>query len=103
MRPRPLLLGHRGARSTLSIPENTTASFELALAHGCDGFEFDVRLTGDGRAVVFHDPNAGGIVVSYAGPSDLIEVDLLETVIERFCEYAFLDIELKVDGLEERV
>ena len=48
----PLLLGHRGARVGKSIPENTLASFDLALASGCDGFEFDVRLTADGQAVV---------------------------------------------------
>jgi glycerophosphoryl diester phosphodiesterase len=43
---RPLLLGHRGARAVKSIPENTLASFDRAVADGCDGFEFDVRLTG---------------------------------------------------------
>ncbi len=45
--PKPLLLGHRGAKSY--APENTIEAFELALQHGCDGFEFDVRLT-RGRA-----------------------------------------------------
>ena len=45
---RPLLLGHRGARAEKSISENTLASFDLALAQGCDGFEFDVRLAADG-------------------------------------------------------
>ena len=51
----PLLLGHRGARGEKSIPENTLASFDRALAAGCDGFEFDVRLSGDGQAVICHD------------------------------------------------
>src|SRR5262245_42125058 len=49
---RPLLLGHRGARSLKSIPENTIPSFDRALADGCDGFEFDVRRSGDEEAVV---------------------------------------------------
>ena len=31
----PLLLGHRGARASTGIPENTFASFDLALEHGC--------------------------------------------------------------------
>ena len=31
---RPLLLGHRGARAIKSIPENTLASFDRALAGG---------------------------------------------------------------------
>jgi hypothetical protein len=47
----PLLLGHRGARASASVAENTFASFDLALRQGCDGFEFDVRLAGDGSAV----------------------------------------------------
>ena len=58
---RPLLLGHRGARALKSIPENTIASFDRALADGCDGFEFDVRLTADEEPVVCHDPKVGGL------------------------------------------
>jgi glycerophosphoryl diester phosphodiesterase len=58
---RPLLLGHRGARGIRSIPENTIASFDRALADGCDGFEFDVRLTADGEAVICHDPVFRGV------------------------------------------
>src|ERR1051326_3234869 len=50
---RPLLLGHRGARA--AAPENTLVAFDLALAHGCDGFEFDVRLTRDAKSVICHD------------------------------------------------
>ena len=52
--PRPLLLGHRGARRV--APENTFFAFDKALRAGCDGFEFDVRLSSDGRGVVCHDP-----------------------------------------------
>ena len=59
---RPLLLGHRGARGLKSIPENTLAAFDRALADGCDGFEFDVRLTADGQAVVHHDPKTGDLL-----------------------------------------
>src|ERR1039458_2799906 len=61
---RPLLLGHRGARALKSIPENTLASFDQALADGCDGFEFDVRLTEDEEAVVCHDAKVSGYDVS---------------------------------------
>jgi glycerophosphoryl diester phosphodiesterase len=66
MHHRPLLLGHRGLRVPQAPPENTFAAFDLALQHGCDGFEFDVRLTGDGRAVICHDPWAQGIVIAEA-------------------------------------
>jgi glycerophosphoryl diester phosphodiesterase len=49
----PRLLGHRGALAR--APENTLASFRLAIAEGADGFEFDVRVTADGTAVLLHD------------------------------------------------
>jgi glycerophosphoryl diester phosphodiesterase len=99
----PLLLGHRGARSTGSVPENTFASFDLALAHGCDGFEFDVRLTGCGRAVVCHDPKVGRIWVSRATAPQLTDLPQLHEVLERYGQLVFLDIELKVKGLEPLV
>jgi glycerophosphoryl diester phosphodiesterase len=97
---RALLLGHRGARATQSIPENTIASFDLALEHGCDGFEFDVRLTGDGRPVICHDPEVGGVSIAESGPDELSDLSLLSQVLSRYQATAFLDIELKVPGLE---
>ena len=99
----PLLLGHRGARSSTSVPENTFASFDLALEHGCDGFEFDVRLTGGGRSVICHDPKVNGINVSQATSDQLLHLPLLEDVLQRYCRRAFLNIELKVPGLESKV
>jgi len=100
---RPLLLGHRGARSTRSIPENTLASFDLALEHGCDGFEFDVRQTGDGRCVICHDPEIQGIEIARAGTEDLADLPVLEQVLARYRERAFLDIEIKVPDIENAV
>ena len=99
----PLLLGHRGARATRSIPENTLASFDLALNHGCDGFEFDVRLTADGRALICHDPKLHGIEIAHAGPEQLSDVCTLDQVLARYGARAFLDIELKVPALETTV
>ncbi len=101
--PRLLLLGHRGARGTRTIPENTLASFDLALAHGCDGFEFDVRRTADGRAVICHDPEVKDVEIAHAGPGDLADLPELDQVLERYQGSAFLDIELKVAGLEHAV
>lgn len=99
----PLLLGHRGARATRTIPENTFASFDLALVHGCDGFEFDVRRTADGRAVICHDPEIHNIEIAKAGPGDLADLPELDQVLARYQTSAFLDIELKVAGLEHSV
>jgi len=96
---RPLLLGHRGARALKSIPENTIASFDQALADGCDGFEFDVRLTADEEAVVCHDPKVAGFEISRATAKQVSQLPQLRDVLQRYRD-SFLDIELKVKGLE---
>lgn len=103
MTNRLLLLGHRGARATKSIPENTLASFDRALADGCDGFEFDVRLTADGMPVVCHDPRTRGLSIARSTAQQLAGPPHLRDVLERYADRAFLDIELKVAGLEKIV
>lgn len=99
---RPLLLGHRGARADKAIPENTFASFDRALADGCHGFEFDVRLTADEQAAVCHDPKLGRLQIARAKAEQLAGLPRLEEVLARY-RTAFLDIELKVCGLEQIV
>jgi glycerophosphoryl diester phosphodiesterase len=100
---RPLLLGHRGARALHSIPENTLPSFDRALADGCDGFEFDVRFTAEGAAVVCHDPQSAGVDIAQARAENLPALPRLEDVLARYHERAFLDVELKVAGIEAMV
>ena len=108
-RQRPLLLGHRGARATVSVPENTLASFDLCLEHGCDGFEFDVRRTRDGVPVVCHDASFRGLSLSGARAHDLAAwqaggfLPSLEQVLGRYSPLCFLDIEIKDAGLEPQV
>ena len=123
---RPLLLGHRGARVS-GIPENTFAAFDFALEKGCDGFEFDVRCTHDGRLVICHDPNFFGSPVTRSTYADLqkkwdregipkllyskrasvsddvVAIPCLEDVLSRYTDRAFLDIELKVPGMQKAV
>ena len=48
------VIAHRGGRAR--APENTLEAMRLAIAHGADGLEFDVRLSADGEVVVIHDP-----------------------------------------------
>jgi glycerophosphoryl diester phosphodiesterase len=48
------VIGHRGASGL--APENTLESFNLAVEHGADALEFDVRLSADGVPLVVHDP-----------------------------------------------
>jgi glycerophosphoryl diester phosphodiesterase len=50
---RPLVCGHRGARTV--APENTIASFDLALEKGAGIIELDVQLTRDGGMAIIHD------------------------------------------------
>lgn len=100
---RPLLLGHRGSRCSHSVPENTFAAFDMALQHGCDGFEFDVRISRDGVPVVCHDAEFRGARISRTAASRLRELPTLEAVLKRYRTRAFLDIELKVRGIERRL
>lgn len=48
-------VAHRGASA--ERPENTLAAFELAIEHGADVIEADVRRTADGALLVLHDPD----------------------------------------------
>lgn len=95
----PLLLGHRGARASRLVPENTLASFELCLQQGCNGFEFDVRLSSDGQGVICHDATVSGLAIAKTAATNL-QLPALEDVLHQFARRAFLDIELKVEGLE---
>jgi glycerophosphoryl diester phosphodiesterase len=47
------VIAHRG--NSAHAPENTLEAFRQALALGADALELDVRITGDGAAVVIHD------------------------------------------------
>lgn len=49
----PKVIAHRGA--PLNAPENTLASLRAAKSLGATWVEFDVQLTHDGKAIIFHD------------------------------------------------
>ncbi len=109
-----LLLGHRGCRGAFT--ENTFAAFDHALESGCDGFELDVRMTVDAVPVIWHDARLRGHFLSRQRWEAVRERCLtarlgrraialceLEEVLARYRQVAFLDIELKVRGLETQV
>src|SRR5581483_3603667 len=101
MRSHLLLLGHRGVRGhKYRVRENTIEAFDLAMKHGCDGFEFDVRLTGDGYAVVCHNTKSRGANIAQAMAARITHLPGLNQILDRYADRAFLDIELKVGGLE---
>jgi glycerophosphoryl diester phosphodiesterase len=100
-----LLLGHRGAR--LYAPENTIPAFDLALKHGVDGFEFDVRCTRSKESIVCHDRKFNRMAVRtrtleqiHAKCSIDGKPPCLEDVLELYSRKAFLNIEVKVRGME---
>jgi glycerophosphoryl diester phosphodiesterase len=101
---RALRLAHRG--DWRHAPENSLEALEAAMAvPGCDGVEFDVRLSADGVPVVLHDETLARVqrrpervdaltaaAVAAAG------VPTLEEVLEYLPARAFLDVELKGDA-----
>jgi glycerophosphoryl diester phosphodiesterase len=97
----PVFLGHRGTR--IYAPENTFAAFDIAIDHGCDGVEFDVRRTADDVAVVCHDAHFHHVKVMDSTLAELRLLQHLPTLGETLKEYAnlaYINIELKDDGLE---
>lgn len=104
-----LLLGHRGAR--LYAPENTIGAFDLALEHGVDGFEFDLRLTRNRRIFICHDPKLKRLSVRRSTLKQLQSIHsaqeqfppCLEEVLQRYAGSAFLNLEVKVRGIERLV
>ena len=53
MKPRSLVIAHRGASGYR--PEHTAAAFELAIALGADAVEPDLVATADGVLVIRHE------------------------------------------------
>jgi len=96
-------------RITSTAPtENSVAAFEHAISQGCDGFEFDVRHTRDARNVLWHDPEFNGREIAATDFAELTARDgsrlaCLEEVLQQFGHRAYLDIEVKGAGGEERI
>lgn len=113
---RPLIIAHRGANRFAT--ENTLPAFKKAVSLGCDGVEFDVRLTLDNEVVVFHDESLKRIFGIDENVRDIPykrlikitdgKIPRLEEVLNVVKNMRLINIELKIDGkfsgvLEERV
>jgi glycerophosphoryl diester phosphodiesterase len=57
------VIAHRGAWKTQGLPQNSVASFNEAVRLQCEGSEFDVWMTSDGKLVVNHDPDFLGLPI----------------------------------------
>jgi len=111
--PRTLIIGHRGA-STI-MPENSLGAFNLAMEQGADGVETDVRLSKDGRPVLFHDATLQRLSGNPSKVCDLTvdelkqedigqgqTVALLDELFELLGDEILYNIELKDFGLRDQ-
>jgi glycerophosphoryl diester phosphodiesterase len=101
-----LVSAHRGGTGSDRSAQNTLAAFEAAIAMGCDYVEFDVRLTSDGRAVIFHDDEleseAGVRSIARHRFDDFTDVPLvdLDAVLTLIRGRVKAHVDLKVRGDE---
>lgn len=104
---RPLRFGHRGDIRVAT--ENTVPALLAAVGlPGCDGVEFDVRLSADGVPVLLHDEDLARVFgrpervdALTADALEAIGVPSLADVLAALPHRAFLDVELK--GEHDRV
>jgi len=97
----PLRLAHRG--DWRFAPENTTAALLAAMrVPGCDGVEFDVRLSRDGVPVILHDETLSRVQghpwhVDQLDAATLAAhaIPTLAAVLGALPQAAWLDVELK--------
>ena len=109
MRPRPLIVAHRGGSGP--APSNTIDAFEHAIRLGADMIEFDVRRTADRELVVFHDEDIGGVLLSSLPLDGVVlpdaptgrRVPRLADALDALKGRVRLDVELKESGDERRV
>ncbi len=96
-----MILGHRGASAHAG--DNTIAAYRLAVDHGADGVECDVRLTADDVIVMHHDPVVPGLGVLGGYPFAALrqrhpQIPTLDETLDALPEPAFLlNIEIKND------
>ena len=72
--PTPAIIAHRGASAF--APENTLASFKLALEQGADAIELDAKLSKDGQPVVIHDQTIDRTTPQQGRVRDYLATDL---------------------------
>ena len=60
---KPGIVAHRGFHQFESSAENSVSAMQLAVTLGFEGTEFDVQLTNDGIAIVFHDAKMQGLTI----------------------------------------
>jgi glycerophosphoryl diester phosphodiesterase len=99
------VVSHRGLSGP--EPENSLKAFCASVARGIEAIEFDVRQTLDDVLVVSHDTEVAGLSIGDAAYKDLAakasELCTLEEALAAIPLSCLLDIEVKVEGIEEAV
>lgn len=111
-----MIIAHRGYKQFAQ--ENTLSAFDLAIAKGAKGIECDIRLTGDGKAVIYHNKHIlvdnQKIKISKYTISDLKKIcksnghellaldDLFEYVKQKQAEF-FLEVKTSSPTLIESI
>lgn len=92
----PFLFAHRGASA--EAPDNTLEAFTLAIRLGTTHLESDVWASADGKAVLAHDDNVGGVLrrqfITKSTAADL--PDHVPLLTELFAEVG-TDVTLSLD------
>lgn len=108
-----IIVAHRGAPKRAR--ENTLKSFLTAVSLGAEMVEIDVRRTGDGVPVVFHDPWLSKKThrpllasltyqeINRRASKKKFHVPTLEETLKALAGKVILDIELKEPGYETEV
>ena len=63
VKAKPGIVAHRGFHRFEGSAENSISALQQAVAHDFEGTEFDVQLTQDDVAIVFHDASMQGRVI----------------------------------------
>lgn len=103
-----LVSAHRGGAGDDRAYENTLTAFRSAIEAGADYVEFDVRLTADRRAVLFHDDlvgEEGPRSISAHRYDELADVHLvdLDVMLALVAGRVGAHVDLKVRGEEVRL
>ncbi len=109
------IVAHRGGKG--EVAENTIKAMRHALEVGADAIEVDLRQTKEGALILLHDPDFKRVAGVDARPGDLElswikeririfgsePVPTLEEVLETVNGRVPLFLEIKEEGIEERV
>jgi glycerophosphoryl diester phosphodiesterase len=70
------VIAHRGAWKNTGAPENSIAALNHAVRLGCEGSEFDVRMSADSLPVINHDPSIQGVSIAKTRAEELLKLKL---------------------------